>query len=126
VTSHTDAPQRTGSIPTYAWVCLGLSLLLAGPVGLTIVGFVFLVRMPPPQSITGQRWRIMGLASGWTAVALGALGGIVGFVLGLSSPPTLVFAVIEGGLIGAVPGIVLGAVIGLMLVFAHTHRVVRE
>jgi hypothetical protein len=121
VSSQADAPGRGDSIPTYVWVCLGLSLL-AGPVGLTIVGFVFLVRMRPPRSIAGQCWRIMGLAAGGTALATGALGGIVGFVLGLDYPPTLGFAVIEGGIIGGVPGFFLGALVGVILVVAHIDR----
>jgi hypothetical protein len=121
VSSQAGTRDRTDPIPTYAWVCFGLSAL-AGPVGLTIVGFALLLRMRTPHSVAGQSWRIMGLSACGTAVSTGAIGGVVGLVLGWDYPPTRVFAFVEGSVIAGVPGFLLGILVGAMLVFAHIRR----
>jgi len=50
------------------------------------------------------------------------MGGVVGVVRGWDYPPTRVFAFIEGGIIGGVPGLLLGALVGAVLVLAHIRR----
>lgn len=121
MSSQAGTRDRTDPIPTYAWVCFGLSAL-AGPVGLTIVGFALLLRMRTPQTVAGQSWRIMGLTACGTAVSAGAIGGVVGLVLGWDYPPTLAFAFLEGGIIAGVPGSLLGTLVGAVLGVAHIRR----
>ena len=116
-----EAPQLKQPVPTYVWVWLGLSLL-AGPVGFTIFCFVCLVRAQPPTSVAGRRLRTVGLAAGWTATVAGTVGGAIGFVLGMDNPRTVAFAVLEVALFGAFPGLLLGAIVGLVLVAADVVR----
>jgi hypothetical protein len=125
VSGQAGTRDRTDPIPTYAWVWFGLSAL-AGPVGLVIVGFALLLRMRPPHSVAGQSWRILGLSACGTAVSTGAVGGVVGLVLGWDYPPTRVFAFIEGGIIGGAPGFLLGTLVGAGLVVAHVLRAARS
>jgi hypothetical protein len=62
----------------------------------------------------------------WTGVSVGATcgvgGGVFGFVRGLSYLPTLPFAVIEGAVIFAVPGGILGLLIGLVVALGRLVR----
>ncbi|MCW2796392.1 hypothetical protein [Nocardioides sp.] len=121
MSTQASTRDRPDELSTHAWVCLGLSAL-AGPVGLTLVGFVLLLRMRIPHTVAGQSWRILGLSACGTAVGAGAVGGVVGLVLGRDYPPTLVFAFLEGGVIAGVPGFVLGTLVGAVAAVAHLRR----
>jgi hypothetical protein len=59
-------------------------------------------------------WELALRRAGVVAVLAGVAGGIWGFVRGLGYLPTLAFAVAEGAAIFAVPGLLLGAVVGLV------------
>lgn len=100
-------------------VALVVAVLLTGLAGLAVVGFVALLRMTPPRTPGGQAARILGLAATGTATALGAVGGVVGLVLGLGYPPTVAFAVLEAGCIGGALGLAIGAVAGVVLGAVH-------
>lgn len=63
---------------------------------------------------------------GGTAAAFAAVGAVWGFVRGLTYLPTLPVAVIEGGLLFLVPGLVPAVLAGLgAALWQRVHRVRR-
>jgi hypothetical protein len=59
-----------------------------------------------------------------TMALFALVGGVWGFVRGIGYPPTVAFAVVEGAFIFAVPGLLLGTLVGLLA--ALRHRPVRR
>jgi hypothetical protein len=45
--------------------------------------------------------------------------GVWGFVRGVGYPPTVAFAVVEGGVVFAVPGLLVGLLAGLLAALRH-------
>lgn len=66
-----------------------------------------------PAAEDEPAWEVALRRAGAVALFAGVIGGLWGLVRGLGYLPTVGFAAMEGAVIFAVPGIVLGAVVGL-------------
>jgi hypothetical protein len=96
-----------------------------GAIGLCAFAAVALFAMRTPETAAGRAWRMLGLTACSSGAIATFLGGVVGFALGLGQPSTAWTAAFEGSLIAAVPGLVLGALVGVVLswdAYVHSGR----
>jgi hypothetical protein len=94
-----------------------------GAIGACLVGALALLLMRLPQTAAGRAWRMFGLCTCSAGVIATSVGGVAGLVLGLRHPPMVWAAVLEGSAIAAVPGLVLGALVGVVLSWDAYHQV---
>lgn len=93
-----------------------------GAIGLCVFAAVALFSMRPPETAAGRAWRMLGLTAGSSGAIATVLGGAVGFALRLGQPSTAWTAAFEGSMIAAVPGLALGALVGVVLsCYAYLH-----
>jgi hypothetical protein len=75
--------------------------------------------MAAPAGVDEPRLDLFVRRTAATMAACALLGGAWGFVRGVGYPPTVAFAVVEGAVIFAVPGLLLGLLVGLLAVLRH-------
>jgi hypothetical protein len=102
---RSPAARITGMV--LAVVCLGL-------VGVMIVVDAVLLTMRLPATAAGRAWRMFGVTSASTALAFGASGVLVLFVIDGARPAILAGAVVYGMLL-VIPGALVGALVGSVL-----------
>ena len=75
--------------------------------------------MVAPAGVDEPRLDLFLRRAAATTGVCALLGGVWGFVRGLGYPPTVAFAVVEGAVIFAFPGLLLGLLIGLLAALRH-------
>jgi hypothetical protein len=112
--SGTDAVRGTPAV-----VLLATGTVVAGALGPMIA---FGVR-PMPDGRPGFTWAagVWGVCLGWGCALGAAAGAVTGLVIGLDHLPTLVFAGVEGGVLGCVSGLVLACLAAGIAVLPRLH-----
>lgn len=98
--------------------------VMFGAMGACLVMSVVLLVRPLPTTAAGLAWRMFWLTASSAGVISAGVGGAVGFVLGLGST-SLWGSVLVTGLIAAVPGLLLGALVGIVLSVDVSRRTER-
>jgi hypothetical protein len=100
-------------------VLLATGTVVAGVLGPMIAFGV----APMPDGRPGFTWAagVWGVCLGWGCALGGIAGAVTGLVIGLDYLPTVVFAAVEGGVLGCVSGLVLACLAAGIAVLPRLH-----
>jgi hypothetical protein len=103
---------------------LAVVLLATGTVVAGVLGPMIAFGVAPmPDGRPGFTWAagVWGVCLGWGCALGAAAGAVTGLVIGLDNLPTVVFAAVEGGVLGCVSGLVLACLAAGIAVLPRLH-----